>query len=61
MRDAEDGGVIPVATLKQLAAPNPIRKNLMANSWGASTAHGRRRTPHWARRLSQLVQPFDAR
>jgi parallel beta-helix repeat protein len=34
MRDTEDGGAIHVATMNQLAAPNVIRNNLIANVWG---------------------------
>ncbi|MBL8227009.1 MAG: right-handed parallel beta-helix repeat-containing protein [Bryobacterales bacterium] len=34
MLDVEDGGAIHVATMNQLAAPNIIRNNLIANVWG---------------------------
>jgi len=34
MNDTHDGGAIHIATMNQLAAPNIVRNNLIANAWG---------------------------
>jgi parallel beta-helix repeat protein len=40
MNDTEDGGAVHVATMNQLAAPNVVRNNLIANVWGWSQLPG---------------------